>query len=191
MRLNIFHAERCIEIEIASRNRDDGVLCPLCSSFPYGLVNLHKFSACIIPVSFCFIASFQEFRRRKINFSRRFAFLLAVLCWSSVLQSTSLKRWIAFVWALRLGFDLFSHSFHNLIKRLWFCCATEVEDGLRNNKGKSPFMDEGAWKDEHLHCVPTGGQMLLHLCIAYISRGGLHVAFSRICDASPLTARSH
>lgn len=54
---------------------------------------------------------------------------------------------------LRLGFDLFSHSFHNLIKRLWFCCATEVVDGMRNNKRKSPFMDEGGWKDEHLHCV--------------------------------------
>lgn len=78
---------------------------------------------------------------------------------------------------LRLGFDLFSHSFHNLIKRLWFCCATEVGDGLRGNKRKSPFMDEGGWKDEHLHCVPFRGQMFLHLCIAYISRGGfLHAA---------------
>lgn len=40
--------EACIEIEIASRNRDRAVLCPLMrAAFPYRLVNLHKFSACI------------------------------------------------------------------------------------------------------------------------------------------------
>lgn len=81
---------------------------------------------------------------------------------------------------LRLGFDLFSHSFHNLIKRLWFCCATEVGDGLRGNKRKSPFMDEGGWKDEDLHCV----------CRLEVKRYSIYASLTSVEKVLQFTCRS-
>lgn len=52
---------------------------------------------------------------------------------------------------LRLGFDLFSHSFHNLIKKT--SLVLHEENNESTTKEISPFMGEGGWKDERRSIV--------------------------------------
>lgn len=52
---------------------------------------------------------------------------------------------------LRLGFDLFSHSFHNLIKKTSLVLHEENNESA--TKEISPFMGEGGWKDERRSIV--------------------------------------
>lgn len=148
---NSFHSAWSIEIEIAWR---ESWCCSSLSfsSFPYGLVNRHKFQACIIPAQFPL--NLWEFAR----FSRIFglaktlddvcdAFRSFVACSSSSFRDCdeSHHQWSVELPSseLRLGFDLFLHSSHDLIKRVF---ETATERTVTQQKKVSVY--GWRWKDE-------------------------------------------
>lgn len=127
---------------------------PLCASFAYGLMCLHKFSACIIPVLAGAFESSPEIKHQfavlRIFFHKicnaAFCSVRDVLLSLHIIEALNCFR-------LRLGFDLFSHSSHNLIKDF----GSAAEHRRRGSRGqddnrKFPFMGEGGCKDEHIHC---------------------------------------
>lgn len=58
---------------------------------------------------------------------------------------------------LRLGFDLFSHSFHNLIKKALVLLQNGNNDDDNDGQQKKVAVYGRRWrngeKDEHMHCV--------------------------------------
>lgn len=134
---------------------------PLCAfaSFPYGLMNLHKFSACIIPAIIASSSHWESFEYRSKNGAMKREKLICRRRWGSRnlwciwVAFSSVFAWIAS--RLRLGFDLFSHSFHNLIKDFFGSAWRTGEETAKSvrlgHKRNFPFMDEG-WTQIHCEC---------------------------------------
>ena len=105
MRLKLFFC-CCIEIEnCTARNRDDVALCPLCASFPYGLMNLHKFSACIIPATIASSSPRESFECCSKNGAMKREKLICRRRWGSRNFRCILScvfAWIRFVWGWAL-----------------------------------------------------------------------------------------
>lgn len=153
MRLKMFcccHRNRKVHSGIVTVS----LFVPLCASFPYGLMNLHKFSACIIPATIASSSPRESLewcskngatmKREKLICRRR---LGSRNLWCILSCVSSFLAWIVFVW----GWALIYFPIHFIISLkslLWFFAwRTEIDDSA--TKEISPFTDEG-WT--RIHC---------------------------------------